>query len=62
MVQIGKVVGNLMVDLDPSNTKLRARAVRIVRQLTQADEPLAREALEQSNWVVKKAIARLAKR
>ncbi|MED5494518.1 MAG: N-acetylmuramic acid 6-phosphate etherase, partial [Verrucomicrobiota bacterium] len=62
MVQIGKVVGNLMVDLDPSNTKLRDRAVRIVRQLTQADEPQAREALEQSNWVVKKAIARLANR
>ena len=62
MVQIGKVVGNLMVDLDPSNTKLRDRAMRIVRQLTQADEPQAREALEQSNWVVKKAIARLANR
>ena len=62
MVKIGKVVGNLMVDLDPSNTKLRDRAVRIVRQLTGTDEPQAREALEKSNWVVKKAIARLAKR
>ena len=60
MVQIGKVVGNLMVDLDPSNTKLRDRAERIVRQLTQADEPQAREALEQSNWVVKKVIAHMA--
>ena len=62
MVQIGKVVGNLMVDLDPSNTKLRDRAVRIVRQLTNADESEVREALEKSNWVVKIAIARLAKR
>ncbi len=62
MVQIGKVVGNLMVDLDPSNTKLRDRAVRIVCQLTSADEIQAREALEKTNWVVKKAIARLDKR
>lgn len=34
MVQLGKVFGNLMVDLRATNTKLRARAQRIVRQLT----------------------------
>ena len=61
MVKIGKVVGNLMVDLDPSNTKLRDRAVRIVRQLTGTDEPQAREALENPTGS-SKAIARLAKR
>lgn len=59
MVRIGKVIGNLMVDLNPSNVKLRDRAVRIVRQLTGADEPAAREALEKSGWVVKKAWRRL---
>ena len=62
MVRIGKVVGNLMVDLDPSNTKLRDRAVRIVRQLTDATEPQTRAALEKTNWVVKDAIARLSMR
>jgi len=34
MVCIGKVVGNLMVDLNPSNVKLRDRAARIAAELT----------------------------
>ena len=62
MAKSGKVIGNLMIDLDPSNTKLRDRAVRIVRQLTNATEAEARRALEQTQWDVKKAAARLAKR
>jgi N-acetylmuramic acid 6-phosphate etherase len=59
MVRLGKVVSNLMVDLRPSNVKLRNRAVRIVQQLTQVDAAAAREALERSGWAVKRAIARL---
>ena len=34
MVRLGKVYGNLMVDLRPTSRKLRARARRIVAQLT----------------------------
>jgi N-acetylmuramic acid 6-phosphate etherase len=34
MVRLGKVYGNLMVDLRPSSRKLRARALRIVGELT----------------------------
>jgi N-acetylmuramic acid 6-phosphate etherase len=34
MVRLGKVYENLMVDLRPTNRKLRARALRIVGQLT----------------------------
>ena len=59
MVRLGKVAGNLMVDLNPSNIKLRDRAARIVSELTGADDPAARAALEKSGWVVKAAIARL---
>lgn len=59
MVRLGKVVSNLMVDLDPSNTKLRDRAVRIVGELTGADAERARRALEQSGWVVRAAVKRL---
>ncbi len=55
MVRLGKVVSNLMVDLNPSNTKLRDRAVRIVRELTGADESAARQALEKTKWVVQNA-------
>ncbi len=62
MAKSGKVNSNLMIDLDPSNTKLRDRAVRIIRQLTNATEAEARRALEQTQWDVKKAAARLAKR
>jgi N-acetylmuramic acid 6-phosphate etherase len=59
MVRLGKVLGNLMVDLNPSNVKLRDRAVRIVRELTGADYDVAKAALEQSGWVVKIAVKRL---
>lgn len=55
MTHSGKVMGNLMIDLNPSNTKLRGRAVRIVRDLTGADESTAREALERHGWVVRAA-------
>jgi N-acetylmuramic acid 6-phosphate etherase len=34
MVRLGKVYGNLMVDLRPASRKLRARALRIVGELT----------------------------
>ena len=61
MAKSGKVIGNLMIDLDPSNTKLRDRAVRIVCQLTNASHAEASHALVQTGWNVKKAAARLAK-
>ena len=57
MVQIGKVAGNLMVDVVPGNTKLRERAVRIVQELTGGDYHTAHAALQSSGWVVKKAAA-----
>jgi N-acetylmuramic acid 6-phosphate (MurNAc-6-P) etherase len=62
MVQSGKVIENLMVDLDPSNTKLRDRAIRIVQQLTNADEQRIRKALEKNKWNVKKSINNLKTR
>jgi N-acetylmuramic acid 6-phosphate etherase len=62
MVRLGKVLGNLMVDLNPSNVKLRDRAVRIVRELTGADYGTAQAALEQSGWVVQRTVARLGRK
>ncbi|NPA06818.1 MAG: N-acetylmuramic acid 6-phosphate etherase [Chloroflexi bacterium] len=59
MVQLGKVYGNLMVDVRPDNTKLRARAIRILRQATGVDEAAARAALEASGWDVKVALVSL---
>jgi len=62
MVRFGKVRSNLMIALNPSNAKLRRRAVSIVQDLTGADHRTARTALERSSWVVKKAVARLRRR
>jgi N-acetylmuramic acid 6-phosphate etherase len=59
MVRIGKVLGNLMIDVKASNTKLRDRAVRIVRELTGVDYPTAEAALLKSHWKIKAACRRL---
>ena len=62
MVRTGKVVSNLMVDVNPSNIKLRDRAVRILRELTGVEADTAKTALEKSGWVVKEAVLRLRNR
>ncbi len=59
MVRLGKVYGNLMVDVRATNAKLEGRAVRLVRHATGADEAGAREALAQSAGNVKVAIVSL---
>ncbi len=45
MVRLGKVMDNLMVDLNPSNAKLRDRAARMVMELTGVGYAEAVEAL-----------------
>ena len=55
MTHSGKVMGNLMIDLNPSNTKLRDRAVRIVQEITGTDTATASSALERSGWKVRAA-------
>jgi N-acetylmuramic acid 6-phosphate etherase len=61
MVRLGKVVSNLMVDLNPANAK-PARAVRITRDLTGADAAAAESVLDRAGWNVKKAVQQLARR
>jgi len=56
MVRLGKVEENLMVDLNPSNLKLRDRAVRIVGELTGVAAEVARSALEATGWRVQAAV------
>src|SRR5881398_2099113 len=50
MVALGKVRGNLMIDLNASSTKLRDRATRMVAELAQCDYDSARMQLEESGW------------
>ncbi len=56
MIQLGRVRGNLMIDLQPSNKKLRQRAVRLVARLAECDQATARAALERSHWDVRLAL------
>ena len=59
MVKLGKVHGNLMVDLHASNKKLRARALRIVMDLSGAARDVANAALEENAWHVKRAVVQI---
>ncbi len=56
MVALGKVKGNLMIDLNTSSTKLRDRATRMVAELAQCDYNSARAQLEESSWDLRAAL------
>ncbi len=62
MIALGKVHGNLMVDLHTTSTKLRDRAVRVVAELTECDYSSAREKLEASGWNLRKIIGGIDKK
>lgn len=59
MVRLGKVYGNLMVDVAATNGKLRDRAIRIVVSATNADRASAEQALISADWHAKTAIVML---
>ena len=56
MVQLGKVYGNLMVDLMAVKEKLIDSGVRIIIQLTGLDRKDALERLKEAKMSVKKAV------
>lgn len=56
MVLCGKTYGNLMVDVQPTNQKLIARAVRLISTLTHTHEKTARKLLTASGKQVKTAV------
>ena len=59
MIRLGKTFGNLMVDLVPSNEKLRARARSIVREAAGVSTEEADEALARAGGDVKVAVVSL---
>ena len=59
MVNMGKVYGNLMVDVQATNEKLISRAIRIVQAATGAEESKAQQTLEQCGYACKTAIVML---
>ncbi len=61
MVSMGKVYGNLMVDLMAVNEKLVDRGTRIIQKITGLDYDSAEEALVRANKSVKTAIVMINK-
>ena len=56
MVRSGYVYENLMINLKPSNQKLRKRVISIVREITELEEDAAVALLEKGAWNIKEAI------
>jgi N-acetylmuramic acid 6-phosphate etherase len=56
MIKLGKVYGNLMVDVKATNEKLIERTVTIVKSSTGVSDARAREALSQCDYSAKTAI------
>jgi N-acetylmuramic acid 6-phosphate etherase len=61
MVRLGKTFGNLMVDLQTTNEKLRVRAVRIVAHVAAATEDAASAALAAAGGDTRVAIVMLVR-
>jgi len=56
MVRLGKVYGNLMVDLQTTNRKLQQRAERILQEATGLDAAEAQRVLEAAGGEIKTAL------
>lgn len=56
MIKQGKVYSNLMVDLQPTNDKLRSRAQNIFKIITAAEDQIAAEYLKRANYELKEAV------
>ncbi|MCR4881721.1 MAG: N-acetylmuramic acid 6-phosphate etherase [bacterium] len=56
MIKTGKAYKNFMIDVQPTNEKLKDRAVRIVAEIANVDKNIAKETLEKTNFEVKTAV------
>lgn len=56
MIKTGKVYENLMINLKPSNEKLKGRVVRITSAILDCSEEAATALLEQNDWNIRKTV------
>ena len=56
MVKTGKVYENLMINLKPTNIKLKDRMVRIVCDIKECDYETAEKLLNENDWIIRKAV------
>ena len=59
MIKIGKTYENFMIDLMPTNEKLKDRAIRIVAEIAKVTPATALQTLLDCDWKVKTAILML---
>lgn len=59
MVKIGKVYKNYMIDVKPTNDKLKKRAVKITASIAEVNEQKAQEVLSANGYKIKHAILNL---
>lgn len=59
MIKIGKTYENFMIDLMPTNEKLKGRAIRIVSEIAGVNNSTALQTLLESDWSVKTSIVML---
>jgi|TARA_Y100000782_G_C10065871_1_gene215690 N-acetylmuramic acid 6-phosphate etherase len=62
MIRLGKVYGNLMVDLQVVNNKLLDRGSRIIEQLTGLNYDSSKEKLAEADGSVKTAVVMTLKK
>ena len=56
MVKTGKVYENLMINLRPTNEKLRRRVISIVREIKSVSEEEAIALLDANDWNIRRAV------
>jgi N-acetylmuramic acid 6-phosphate etherase len=61
MVKTGKVVGNLMINVRPTNVKLRDRCIRILMELGECDRETA-EVLIDKHGDIRQSLSELEAR
>lgn len=61
MIKQGYVYENLMINLKPTNIKLKKRVISIVMDIMECSEEEAVKGLEANNWVIKDTICAMGK-
>lgn len=58
MIRLGHVYENMMINLKPSNIKLKKRVISIVCEILKCSEEEAIEALSANDWSIRKTVER----
>ena len=56
LIKLGKIKGNWMIDVIPSNSKLRKRAIHIVSQLKSISAEDAKKLLQDAKWNIRQVL------